>query len=208
VSAISTSLIKELRQKTGAGMMDCKKALEETDGDISEAVDFLRKTGIAKAEKRSGRDTTDGVIASYIHPGSKLGVILEVNCETDFVAGTEDFTRFVKDVAMHIAATSPIVVRREDMPQSTMDHEKEIYLEQARQSGKPDNILEKIVVGRLDKFLAENVLLEQAFVKDPEKTIGAYLQETIAKLGENITIARFTRYQLGEDTISGPVNFP
>jgi elongation factor Ts len=205
---ISTDLIKDLRQKTGAGMMDCKKALEESKGDVAKAIDFLRKTGMAKAEKRSGRDTTDGVIASYIHPGSKLGVILEVNCETDFVAGTEDFTRFVKDVAMHIAATSPLVIRREDMPQSTLDHEKEIYLEQARQSGKPDNILEKIVSGRLDKFLAENVLLEQAFVKDPERTIGAYLQETIAKLGENITIARFTRYQLGEDTASGPLNSP
>ena len=203
---ISADLIKELRQKTGAGMLDCKKALEETNGDISKAIDFLRKTGIAQAEKRSGRETTDGVIASYVHPGSKLGVMLEVNCETDFVAGTEDFTRFVKDVAMHIAATSPMVVRREDMPQSTIDHEKEIYLEQARQSGKPDHILEKIVGGRLDKFLAENVLLEQAFVKDPEKTIGAYLQETIAKLGENITIARFIRYQLGEDTIPSPSN--
>jgi elongation factor Ts len=203
---ISAELIKELRQKTGAGMLDCKKALEETNGDMSKAVDFLRKTGIAQAEKRSGRETTDGVIASYIHPGSKLGVMLEVNCETDFVAGTEDFTRFVKDVAMHIAATSPMVVRREDMPQSTMDHEKEIYLEQARQTGKPDHILEKIVGGRLDKFLAENVLLEQAYVKDPEKTIGAYLQETIAKLGENITITRFIRYQLGEDPISSPAN--
>ena len=203
---ISAELIKELRQKTGAGMLDCKKALEETNGDMSKAIDFLRTTGIAQAEKRSGRETTDGVIASYIHPGSKLGVMLEVNCETDFVAGTEDFTRFVKDVAMHIAATSPMVVRREDIPQATMDHEKEIYLEQARQTGKPDHILEKIVGGRLDKFLADNVLLEQAYVKDPEKTIGAYLQETIAKLGENITITRFIRYQLGEDPISSPAN--
>ncbi|MFB0517427.1 MAG: translation elongation factor Ts [Candidatus Neomarinimicrobiota bacterium] len=195
---ITASLVKELRRKTGAGIMDCKRALEETNGDLEKAVDYLRTVGIAKAEQKASRDTSEGVVASYIHPGSKLGVLLEVNCETDFVAKTEDFQQFVKDVSMHIAATAPMVVRREDMPPEVVDHEKNIYLEQARQSGKPEHILEKIVKGRLDKFLAENVLLEQAFVKDPQKTIGGYLKETVASLGENIAIARFTRFQLGE----------
>jgi len=195
---ISASLVKELRQKTGAGMMDCKRALEKTNGDLEKAIDYLRTAGIAKAEQKASRDTTEGVVVSYIHPGSKLGVLLEVNCETDFVAKTDGFQQFVKDIAMHIAATAPMVVRREEMPPAVYDHEKEIYLEQARQSGKPDHILEKMVTGRLEKFLAENVLLEQAFVKDPQKTIGYYLKETIAGLGENIAITRFTRFQLGE----------
>ncbi|UCD37394.1 MAG: translation elongation factor Ts [Fidelibacterota bacterium] len=195
---ISTDQVKELRQKTGAGILDCKKALEESGGDIGKAIDYLRTAGIAKAEKKSGRDTSEGVVTSYIHPGSKLGVLLEVNCETDFVTGTDGFQRFVKDVAMHIAAAAPMVVRREDMPQSVLEHEKEIYLEQARQSGKPDHILEKIVGGKIDKFIAENVLLEQAFVKDPEKTVGRYLQETVGSLGENVAISRFKRFQLGE----------
>ena len=195
---ISSALVKELREKTGAGMMDCKRALEETGGDIDKAIDFLRTAGIAKAEKKASRKTTEGVVASYIHPGSKLGVLVEVNCETDFMAKTEAFQLFVKDVAMHIAAAAPMVVRREHVPQSVLDHEKEIFMEQARQSGKPEHILEKIVSGRVDKFYAENVLLEQAFVKDPQKTIGGYLNESIASLGENIVIARFTRFQLGE----------
>ncbi len=195
---ISAALVKELRRKTGAGMMDCKRALEETNGDLEKAVDYLRMAGIAKAEQKVSRDTNEGLVATYIHPGAKLGVLLEVNCETDFVVKTEGFQQFVKDVTMHIAAVAPMVVRREDMPQTILDHEKNIYLEQARQSGKPDHILEKIVTGRLDKFLAESVLLEQAFVKDPQKTIGDYLKETIAGLGENISIARFTRFQLGE----------
>lgn len=195
---ISASLVKELRLKTGAGMMDCKRALEETDGDLEKAVDYLRTAGIARAERKAIRDTSEGVVASYIHPGSKLGVLLEVKCETDFVARTGGFEQFVKDIAMHIAAMAPMVVHRDDMPQAILDHEKEIYREQARQSGKPDHILEKIAKGRLDKFFAGNVLLEQAFVKDPQKTIGAYLKETVAGLGENIAITRFTRFQLGE----------
>lgn len=195
---ISADLVKELRSKTGAGVLDCKRALEETSGDIEKAVDFLRTAGIAKAEQKASRQTSEGLVSSYIHPGSKLGVLLEVNCETDFVVKTDGFQQFVKDVAMQIAATAPMVVRREDMSSSVLDHEKSIFLEQARQSGKPDHILDKIVGGRLDKFLAENVLLEQAFVKDPEKTIGEYLKETIASLGENMSIARFARFQLGE----------
>ena len=195
---ISASPVKALREKTGAGVMDCKHALEEAGGDLEKAVDILRKAGIARAEKRSSRRTDEGIVASYIHPGSKLGVLLEVHCETDFVAQTEDFTRFVKDVAMHIAAAAPLVIHREDMEPSILEREKEIYLEQARQSGKPAHILEKIVNGRLDKFLSENVLLEQSFVKDPEKTIGDYLKEKISTLGENLGVARFVRFQLGE----------
>ncbi len=195
---ISADLVKELRSKTGAGVLDCKRALEETGGDIEKAVDFLRTAGIAKAEQKASRQTSEGLVSSYIHPGSKLGVLLEVNCETDFVVKTDGFQQFVKDVAMQIAATAPMVVRREDMSSSVLDHEKSIFLEQARQSGKPDHILDKIVGGRLDKFLADNVLLEQAFVKDPEKTIGEYLKETIASLGENMSITRFARFQLGE----------
>lgn len=179
-------------------MMDCKRALEETDGDLEKAVDYLRTAGIAKAEKKTGRDTTEGVVTSYIHPGSKLGVLLEVNCETDFVVLTDGFKQFVKDIAMHIAAAAPIVVDRSQVPQDILEHEKKIYLEQARQSGKPEKILEKIVEGRIDKFLSEKVLLEQAFVKDPQTTIGDYLKETIGNLGENISITRFARFQLGE----------
>ncbi len=200
---ISASLVKELRLKTGAGMMDCKRALKETGGDLEKAVDYLRTAGIAKAEQKVSRGTTEGVVASYIHPGSKLGVLLEVKCETDFVAKTDDFKQFVKDITMQIAAAAPIVVHRDEMPQTVLDHEKEIYLEQARQTGKPEHILEKIVDGRLDKFLAESVLLEQAFVKDSQKTIGDYLKEIVAGLGENIIIARFTRYQLGETDPAG-----
>ncbi len=195
---ISASLVKELRLKTGAGIMDCKRALEETDGDLEKAVDYLRTAGIAKAEQKASRHTTEGLVVSYIHPGSKLGVLLEVKCETDFVAKTDSFKQLVKDIAMHVAAAAPLVVHRDEMPQTVLDHEKEIYLEQARQTGKPDNILEKIVNGRVDKFLAESVLLEQVFVKDPQKTIGDYLKETVAGLGENISIARFARFQLGE----------
>ncbi len=183
---------------TGAGMMDCKRALEKTNGNLEKAVDYLRTAGIAKAEQKASHGTTEGVVTSYIHPGSKLGVLLEVKCETDFVTKTDGFKQFVKDISMHIAAVAPMVVHRDEMPQTVLDHEKEIYLEQARQTGKPENILEKIVNGRLDKFLAENVLLEQVFVKDSQKTIGDYLKETVAGLGENIAIARFTRFQLGE----------
>ncbi len=200
---IPASLVKELRQKTGAGMMDCKRALEAAGGDLEKAIDHLRASGIAKAEKKSHRDTGDGVVLSYIHPGSKLGVLIEVNCETDFMAKTESFQSFVKDIAMHIAAAAPMVVQREDMSPDVLEHEKGIFAEQARQAGKPDHILEKIIAGKVDKFFSENVLLEQGFVKDPQRTIGDYVKEVIAKMGENISIARFSRFQLGE---TDPVN--
>ena len=195
---ISASLVKELREVSGAGMMDCKKALQEANGDIKKAMEVLRKNGIAKAQKKSGRSASDGVIIPYIHPGSKLGVLLEVNCETDFVARTEAFQEFCKDVAMHIAATSPICVNREDLDKELIETEKRIFREQSKKSGKPDEIIEKMIDGRMNKFFQENILIEQSFVKNPDTSISNLLTETIAKLGENISIARFTRFQLGE----------
>ncbi|MCK4578863.1 MAG: translation elongation factor Ts [Candidatus Marinimicrobia bacterium] len=200
---ISAAVVKELREKTGAGMMDCKRALEESGGDLEKAVDYLRKAGIAKADKKAARKAGDGIVTSYIHPGSKLGVLIEVNCETDFVAKTEEFQQLVKDVAMHIAASAPLVVNREEMDPAMAEREKAVLIDQARASGKPENILEKMVIGRLEKFFAENVLLEQPYVRDPEKTVGAYLKETIGQLGENIVIARFIRFQLGENEQPG-----
>ena len=195
---ISAQDVKELRETTGAGMMDCKKALEETKGDIKKALEYLRKAGIAKAEKKSGRSTMEGIIEYYIHQGSKLGVLVEINCETDFVARTDHFTQFTKDIAMHIAASNPLAVNREEIPSETIEKEKEIFAELTRKEGKPDHIIDKIVEGRLEKFYADSVLLEQHFVKDPDKTIQDILTDTIAKLGENITIKRFVRFQLGE----------
>ena len=198
MSTISASAVKELREMSGAGMMDCKKALIEASGDIEKAIDILRKTGIAKARKKSGRSAKEGIILPYIHPGAKLGVLIEINCETDFVANTDDFKNLCKDIAMHIAASAPISVTREEIPQRTLEREKEIYADQARQSGKPENIIEKMTEGRLNKFYQENVLLEQTFVKDPDKTVSDLITETVAKLGENILISRFSRFQLGE----------
>ncbi len=195
---ISASVVKELREVSGAGMMDCKKALQEANGDIKKAMEVLRKNGIAKAQKKSGRSASDGVIIPYIHPGSKLGVLLEVNCETDFVARTEAFQEFCKDVAMHIAATSPICVNRKDLDEKLIETEKRIFREQSKKSGKPDEIIEKMIDGRMNKFFQENILIEQSFVKNPDTSISNLLTETIAKLGENISIARFTRFQLGE----------
>ena len=183
---------------SGAGMMDCKKALTEASGDLEKAIDILRKTGMAKARKKSGRSAKEGIILPYIHPGAKLGVLLEINCETDFVANTDDFKNLSKDIAMHIAASAPMSVSREEIPQETLEREKEIYADQARQSGKPENIIEKMTEGRLNKFYQENVLLEQTFVKDPDKTVADLITETVAKLGENILISRFSRFQLGE----------
>ena len=194
----SAKTVKQLREVSGAGMMDCKKALEECDYDIDKAMDVLRKNGIAKAQKKAGRDAKDGVIMPYIHPGSKLGVLVEINCETDFVARTDGFQDFSKDIAMHIAATSPLAVKRENIPEELILKEKEIYKEQALQSGKPENIAEKMVEGRLNKFYQENVLLEQSFVKDPDQTIESLLNDAISTLGENIEIKRFSRFQLGE----------
>ena len=194
----SAKTVKELRDISGAGMMDCKKALEECEYDIDKAMDALRKNGITKAQKKAGRDAKDGVIIPYIHPGSKLGVLVEINCETDFVARTDGFQDFARDIAMHIAATAPISIRREDVSEKIISKEKEIYKEQALQSGKPKNIAEKMVEGRLNKFYQESVLLEQSFVKDPDKLIQDLLNDTISTLGENIEIKRFSRFQLGE----------
>lgn len=195
---ISASLVKELREKTGVGIMDCKKALSECNGDMEQAVDYLRKKGIATAQKRGGRTTLDGQIQSYIHTGGKIGVLVEVNCETDFTARTDDFTEFVKNIAMHIAATSPIAVDREGIPPNILEKERDIYMTQAKESGKPDNVIGKIVEGKMKKFYAEASLLEQQYVKNPDITIQDVLNEMIAKTGENILISRFVRFQLGE----------
>ena len=195
---ITTALIKELREKTGVGMMLCKEALSETKGDSDLAIEYLRKKGIATAQKRSSRTTSEGQIQSYIHGGGKIGVLLEVNCETDFSGKSEDFSTFVKDVAMHIAATNPIAISRADILPSVLEKEKEIYAEQARESGKPEKMIDKIVEGKLGKFYEENCLLEQTFVKNTDITIQDLLNDLIAKTGENIVIKRFTRFQLGD----------
>ncbi|MFQ6609880.1 MAG: translation elongation factor Ts [Fidelibacterota bacterium] len=197
---ITAKTVKELRDRTGAGMMDCKKALVEADGNIELAIENLRKAGIAKAQKKSGRSANDGVIMNYIHPGSKLGVLVEVNCETDFVARTDKFHEFAKDIAMHIAASNPIAVTREEILESVINKEKEIFAEQARQSGKPDHIIDKISTGMLEKYYSENVLTEQTYVKNPDKTIKDIVTEAISTFGENIGIARFVRFELGEST--------
>jgi elongation factor Ts len=195
---ISAKTVKELREKTGAGMMDCKNALRESGGDMEKAVEILRKKGIAKAEKKASREVRDGLIHAYIHPGDKLGVLVEVNCETDFVAKTDEFKDFVHNLAMHIAASNPISIDRETVPKDIVVREMRIYKEQAAESGKPENILEKIATGKMEKFYAENVLMEQAYIRDPEKSIKDYQTEVIAKIGENISIRRFVRYQIGD----------
>ena len=195
---ITASAVKELRDKTGAGMMDCKAALKQANGDMNEAIDYLRKKGAATAQKRGGRTTSEGQIQSYIHAGNKIGVLVEVNCETDFAGKTEDFTELVKNLAMQIAATSPISVDREGIPAETLDKEKEIYAAQAKDSGKPEKVIEKIVEGKLKKYYSEVCLLEQTYVKNPDITIQDLLHEIMAKTGENITIRRFERFQLGE----------
>lgn len=194
---ITAEKVKELRDKTNAGMMDCKKALKETNGDLEKAVVYLREKGLAVARKRADRVASEGVIQSYIHTGGKLGVILEVNCETDFVAKTPEFNEFAKNLAMQIAAANPVAVGREDLDSEIVEKEKAILLAQARESGKPENVLEKMVEGRLKKFYGEVCLLEQAYVKNPDLTIQDYLNEMRAKTGENVIIRRFIRYQLG-----------
>jgi len=198
LTSISANLVKELREKTGAGMMDCKKALEKTDGDMQKAVDYLREQGIAKAAKRADRVAKEGIIYSYIHPGSKLGVLVEVNCETDFVARTEDFKQLAKDVAMQIAATNPLKVNRTDLKEEIIQHEKEIYRTQARNEGKPEKVIDKIVEGKLEKYFQEVCLMEQPYVKDQDRTVKDRVSEAIAKIGENITVKRFVRFRLGE----------
>jgi len=195
---ITAAQVSELRKVTGAGLMDCKKALAETGGDQEKAVDYLRKKGLAAASKKAGRIASEGVVGSYIHAGGKIGVLVEVNCETDFVAKNEAFQVFVKDIAMHIAAASPQFVRREEVPAELLEREKDIYRAKAKESGKPDAIIEKIVDGQINKFYGDICLLEQAFVKDPDKTIQTYLNETIASIGENMSIRRFTKFVLGE----------
>jgi elongation factor Ts len=195
---ISASLVKDLREKTGAGMMDCKKALVETAGDFDKAVEYLRKKGIASASKKSGRVTKEGAVTSYIHGEGKVGVLLEVNCETDFVARTEQFRQLVKDLAMHIAAANPQWVNAEEVPAEVLAKEKEIAVAQMQASGKPAAVLEKIAEGKVKKFYEDNCLLHQVFVKDPSKTIEQLLKEAIATLGENMSIRRFARFALGE----------
>jgi elongation factor Ts len=195
---ISAQMVKELRERTGAGLMACKKALEESGGDLDEAVDVLRKLGIAAAAKKAGRLAAEGLVSSYIHAGGKIGVLVEVNCETDFVARTDDFQQLVKDIAMQIAAAEPRFVDREEITDQHLEHERVIYREQALASGKPEQVIDRIVSGKMEKFFAETVLLEQPFVKDPEKTVGQLVTEAIATLKENIKVRRFARFRLGE----------
>ena len=199
---IEAKVVKELRDKTGAGMMDCKNALRKSDGDIEKAIDFLRKAGVAKAEKKGSRDTKEGIVYSYIHAGGRLGVLIEVNCETDFVAKTKGFIDLTHNLAMQIAATNPIALDRESIPESVSSREKEIYADQASTSGKPENIIEKMVDGKMNKFFQENCLMEQAYIKDSEKKVSELLTESIATLGENITISRYVRFAVGESDVS------
>ena len=194
---ITSQMVKELRDKTNAGMMDCKKALGETEGDLEKAVDLLRQKGLAVAAKRADRATSEGVIECYIHAGGKLGVMVEVGCETDFVAKTDDFKAFAKDIAMHVAAVTPVAVNRDEVPAEMVEREKEIYINQAKDSGKPDNIIDKIVSGKIEKYLSEICLMDQKFVKNPDLSIQDLLNELIAKMGENISVKRFARFQIG-----------
>jgi elongation factor Ts len=196
---ITAALVRELREKTSAGMMDCKQALQETGGNMDKAVDLLRQKGLATAMKRAGKQASEGLVHAYIHAGGRMGVLVEVNCETDFAANSQDFQDFVKNIAMHIAATNPLGIAKEDVPQDAIERERAIYLAQAQESGKPANILEKMVDGKMRKYFQEVVLLEQAYVKEPEKTIQDYLNELLAKTGEKILIRRFVRFQLGAE---------
>ena len=196
--SIHAKVVKALRERTGAGMMDCKKALLETDGDLEKAVDHLRKTGIAKAEKKGQRTTKEGLIFSYIHHGGKLGVLLEINCETDFVAKTEGFNELAQNLSMQIAATNPASISRDDMDPAVLEREKTIFTDQAKESGKPDNIVEKMVEGRIEKFFAESCLLEQQYIKDSDRKVSDLLTEAVSTLGENIVVNRFVRFAIGE----------
>lgn len=197
MTTISATMVKQLREMTGAGIMDCKQALTQCGGEVEKAIVFLRKKGLATAQKRSGRATSNGTITSYIHMNGKIGVLVEVACETDFVAKTEDFKTFSKNIAMHVAAANPVGITPEDVPQEIIEKEKEIYRGQALETGKPENIIEKIAEGKLQKFYKENCLLNQAYVRDPDLTIQDVLNELIGKIGENIAITRFSRFQIG-----------
>ncbi|GIP21457.1 MULTISPECIES: translation elongation factor Ts [Paenibacillus] len=196
--AVDAKSVKELREKTGAGMLDCKKALEEANGDLTKAAELLREKGLSAASNKAGRIATEGVVQSYIHAGGRIGVLVEINCETDFVAMTDQFKEFARDIAMHIAASNPKFVRREEVPAEEIEKEKEILKAQALNEGKPEKIVEKMVEGRIGKYYEEYCLLEQSFVKDPDKTISQLLNEKISTIGENISIRRFARYELGE----------
>ena len=207
MAEITAALVKELRERTGAGMMDCKKALSATDGDLEKAIDFLREKGLAAAAKKAGRVAAEGLVEAYIHGGGRIGVLVEVNCETDFVAKTDAFKELVKDIAMHIAATNPSYLKREEVPTAELEHEQAVLAEQARNEGKPEKIIEKMVAGRIEKYYKKVCLMEQPFVKDPDKTISDLITESIAKIGENISIRRFTRYQLGEGIEKKEENF-
>jgi elongation factor Ts len=195
----NTTLVKELREKTGAGILDCQKALIESGNDVEKAIEHLRQKGLAAAQKKAGRETHEGLIAAYIHPGNRIGVLLEVNCETDFVARTDEFQAFVKDLALQVAASSPQFIKREDIPAEVLEKERSIYRAQCKEMGKPEPAWEKIVQGKVEKFYEESCLMEQAFIKDPTVTIKDLLAQKIAKIGENIIIRRFTRYQLGHE---------
>ena len=198
MAEISAKMVKDLRERTGAGMMDCKKALTESGGDFDKAIQYLREQGVSSAAKKAGRTTSEGIIYSYIHPGDKLGVLVEINCETDFVARTDDFRIFAKDIAMQVAAADPRVVGREELAAEVIAAEREIYLNQTKLEGKPEKILDKIVDGRLEKFYSEACLLEQPFVKDTDRTVKDLVTAAIARIGENIKIRRFVRFRLGE----------
>jgi len=198
MAKVDLELIKQLRERTAAGFSDCKKALEEAEGDIERAIDILRKKGLAIATKRAGKEAKEGIVEAYIHANKKIGVLVEINCETDFVARTPEFQDFAHNVAMQIAATNPLCVSREDMPQEILEREKKLYEEQLREQGKPENVIPKILEGKLEKFYKETVLLEQPYIKNPEITIQDLLNELIAKTGEKIVIKRFARFQIGE----------
>ena len=198
MTKISADMVKQLREKTGAGIMDCKEALGESGADMDKAVEYLRKKGLATAAKRAGREMSEGLVHAYIHTGGKIGVLVEVNCETDFVAKNEDFAELTKNIAMHIAASNPVGIRPEDVPAEVVEKEKEIFKAQALESGKPEKVVDKIIEGKLSKFFKESCLLNQPYVRNPEITVADMLNEAIAKIGENITVRRFTRYQIGE----------
>jgi elongation factor Ts len=195
---ISASSVKELREKTGAGMMDCKKALGECGGDVQKAIDYLRQKGLAAAAKKADRVAADGAVGAYVHPGGKIGVLVEINCETDFVARTAEFQMLVKDIAMQVAAANPKYVKREEVSPQDLDKEKSIYRQQALETGKPEKVVDKIVDGKIERFYSEVCLLEQAFIKDPDKKVAEVVNDAIARLGENIQVRRFARYHLGE----------
>lgn len=198
MSVVTAAMVKELRERTAAGMLDCKKALEEAGGDVDKAADILREKGLAAASKKAGRIATEGAVESYIHAGGRIGVLVEVNCETDFVGKTDKFRSFVRDIAMQVAAANPLYVRREEVPTEDLEKEKEILRAQALNEGKPEKIIEKMVEGRISKFYEENCLMEQSYIKDPDKTIDQLLNEMVSQIGESINIRRFVRFELGE----------